>query len=297
MFRHLLVPLDGTPQAEAAVSTAALLAESSGARVTLLHVIENAAPEAVHGQRHLRNRVEAQPYLESVARQFPAGVKVGIHVHEESIEDVARSLAAHEDELSPDLLVMCAHGGPRMRDVLRGNLAQQTLSRGVTPILLLKGRTGPEAFQRILAPLDGNPAHDKRSLPAAAGMAALCGAELNLLYVVPEGVAQAGRRMDVSHLLPGASQALLDLEEQEAVAYIEQCLAEVRLRVNKTHGAISRGRPVDRISEYAVDQHSGLIVLSTHGRAGTRAFWSASVASRLVSRLETAFLLVPAIED
>ncbi len=297
MFKHLLVPLDGTPQAEAAVSTASALAERCGARVTLLHVIENAAPEEIHGQRHLRNRAEAQPYLEKVSRQFPAGINVITHVHEERIEDVAKSLAEHEDELSPDLLVMCAHGGPRMRDILRGNLAQQTLSRGLTPILLLKGRTLPEIFQRILAPLDGNSEHDERSLPAAAGMAALCGAELNLLYVVPEGVAQAGRRMDVSHLLPGASQALLDLEEQDAVAYIEQRLAEVQLKVNRVRGAISRGRPVDRIIEYASGQHSDLIVLSTHGRAGTRAFWSASVASRLVSRLETAFFLVPAIED
>ncbi|MCE5272554.1 universal stress protein [bacterium] len=293
MFKHLLVPLDGTPQAEAAVDTAAALAARSGARVTLLHVIESGAPESVHGQRHLRTREEARPYLESVARRFPAGVKVSLHVHEESIEDVAASLADHEGELSPDLLVMCAHGGPRMRDILHGNLAQQTLARGATPILLLKGGA-PASFGQVLAPLDGNPEHDERSLPVAAGIAAMYGAGLSLLYVVPEGVAQAGRRTDVSHLLPGASQALLDLEEQEAVAYVERRLAEVRPQVEQSRGAIARGRPVDRIGEYARDQRADLVVLSTHGRAGTQAFWSASVASRLVSRLETALLLIPA---
>lgn len=40
MFRHLLVPLDGSALAEAALPAAVYLAETLGAWVTLIHIIE-----------------------------------------------------------------------------------------------------------------------------------------------------------------------------------------------------------------------------------------------------------------
>ena len=60
MFKHLLVPLDGSPLAEAALPAAAYLAQKLGASVTLLHVIEQDAPQEIHGERHLTDPDEAQ---------------------------------------------------------------------------------------------------------------------------------------------------------------------------------------------------------------------------------------------
>ncbi len=53
MFKHILVPLDGSKLAEAALPAAVSLAETLHAPVTLLHVIEQDAPEEVHRDRHL----------------------------------------------------------------------------------------------------------------------------------------------------------------------------------------------------------------------------------------------------
>jgi nucleotide-binding universal stress UspA family protein len=44
IFSHLIVPLDGSQLAEAALPVAAHLAQILDARVTLLHVIERGAP-------------------------------------------------------------------------------------------------------------------------------------------------------------------------------------------------------------------------------------------------------------
>ena len=72
MFKNLLVPLDGSRMAESALAAAAYLAPKLRARVTLMHCIERAAPETVHGERHLREPEEARAYLEeAAARAFP----------------------------------------------------------------------------------------------------------------------------------------------------------------------------------------------------------------------------------
>ncbi len=63
MFKHLLVPLDGSKLAESALPVAAWLAKTLKAPITLLHVIEQDAPEEVHRDRHLTNSDEAEAYL------------------------------------------------------------------------------------------------------------------------------------------------------------------------------------------------------------------------------------------
>ena len=65
MLRHLLVPLDGSPLAEAVLPAVGALATRFRARVTLLHVLETAAPETIHGQPHLTDPARAQAYLDA----------------------------------------------------------------------------------------------------------------------------------------------------------------------------------------------------------------------------------------
>ena len=72
MFKHLLVPLDGSHLAEAALPAAACLAEHLGASITLIHIIERDVSGEIHGERHLKTPAEANAYLEAVAgRTFP----------------------------------------------------------------------------------------------------------------------------------------------------------------------------------------------------------------------------------
>jgi nucleotide-binding universal stress UspA family protein len=59
MFKHLLVPLDGSRLAEAALPAAACLAEQLGASITLIHIIERDASGEIHGERHLTTPDEA----------------------------------------------------------------------------------------------------------------------------------------------------------------------------------------------------------------------------------------------
>ena len=68
MFKHLLVPLDGSHLAEAALPAAACLAEHLDASITLIHIIERDVSGEIHGEHHLTTPAEANAYLEAVAR-------------------------------------------------------------------------------------------------------------------------------------------------------------------------------------------------------------------------------------
>ena len=51
MFKHILVPLDGSSMAETVLPVAAFFSRTMRASVTLIHVIEQHAPETIHGQK------------------------------------------------------------------------------------------------------------------------------------------------------------------------------------------------------------------------------------------------------
>ena len=59
MFKHLLVPLDGSRLSESALPAAAQIAARMGADLTLVHIVEKHAPAEVHSDRHLVSAEEA----------------------------------------------------------------------------------------------------------------------------------------------------------------------------------------------------------------------------------------------
>jgi nucleotide-binding universal stress UspA family protein len=294
MFKHLLVPLDGSEPAEAALPAASYLAGALGASITLLHLIERDAPAEIHGHRHLRGAAEAQTYLAEIARRLPAGAPVSTHVHEAQIDNVAAGIAAHIRELAPDLIVMCEHGGAGLRGFLYGSMAQQALALGTIPVLLLRpGRSQPAfALRRLLVALDGTPEHEAGLEPAAA-LARACGAELHLLLVVPTVDTLPGNRSAAGRLLPGAMTQALELEREECEAYLRGQTARLAADGLSVRAEIRRGDPASVIAKGAHAAGVDLIVLATHGKAGMDALWAGSTAARVVSRTKIPILLVP----
>ncbi|MCX7044251.1 MAG: universal stress protein [Candidatus Sumerlaeota bacterium] len=301
MFKHLLIPLDGSTMAEAVLPAAAQMALKCRARVTLLHVIERDAPASVHGQSHLVKAEQAEAYLKRIAASaFPPEVKVDWHVHPNQVRDVAHSLAEHAEEFTPDLIVLCAHGESRLRDWISGSIAQQVVHQRTAPVLQLQ----PDAsgaivfpFRQMLAPLDGNPAHEV-ALPIAAGVSVACGAQIHLLMVVPTSETLSGSQAMAGSFMPEAMRAVLDIEVEQATQYLGRHVAELKgmglgLEVA---GTVTRGDPADQITQIAKDRKADLIVLGTHGKTGMEAFWEGSLAARLLRRIPASFLLAPAPE-
>jgi nucleotide-binding universal stress UspA family protein len=300
MFKHLLVPLDGSRLAEAALPAVAHLSETLGAWVTFVHIVERDAPQAIHGERHLSDPAEASTYLNEVAaRVFSSGVRVEQHVHTTAVEDVARNIVEHANELDPDLIVMCTHGRGGLRTWLLGSIAQQVIALGPTPVLLIQpdgaAATPGFACRRLLVPLDGDTDHEQ-GLVVAAGLARACAADLHLLMVVPTLSTLAGERGAVARLLPGATSAWLDMSEETARAHLHQNAIDLQASGLPATTEVSRDDPAGAIARTARRVQADLVVVGTHGRSGIDAFWSGSVAAQVSRRSPIPMLLVPVRE-
>jgi nucleotide-binding universal stress UspA family protein len=297
MFKHILVPLDGSLLAEAALPAAAFLSEKFLARVTLVHIIEKNAPSEIHGQSHLRDAAEAAAYLKTISRQrFPQAMRIDCHVHTTEVDNVAESIVQHTGEFDYDLIVMCSHGRGRALHLMLGSMAQKVISMGAIPVLIVRPCEDEEisAFscKTVLAPLDGAPDHEQ-ALPVAKILAQACQAAICLAMVVPRFASLSGQMTVTSRFLPGTVSKMLDLSVQSAEAYLKS-LADMLISKGFSASAhVRRGDPSTVIFSIARQLQADVIVLATHGKSGMDAFWAGSVAHKVCSQCRIPILLVP----
>jgi nucleotide-binding universal stress UspA family protein len=297
MLKQVLVPLDGSRLAEAALPPAAYLARKLGAEVTLVHIIEHDAPQAIHGERHLADPEETYAYLDEVAHSaFPTELHVKGHVDAGQTADVAHGIVNHTAELNSDLIVMCTHGQGGLRDLLFGSIAQQVVALGTIPVLLIRptgiGKEQPFTCRKLLVPLDGIHGHEQ-GLGMAVELGHACGAELHLLLVVPTLSTLSGSYAAAGRFLPGATNQVLELSQKEAEAYLHRRLSELQAQGVSAKAQIGRGEPVANIIAKARKTGADLIVIGTHGKAGIDALWSGSIAPKVSNRSLLPLLLVP----
>jgi nucleotide-binding universal stress UspA family protein len=297
LFRHILVPLDGSILAEAALPVADMLAVKLHAKVTLLHAIERDAPDEVHGQHHLKGAGEATAYLSRVARDsLSKGIEVDFHVHTAEVDNVAENIVAHAEELGYDLIVMCTHGKGKALHMILGSIAEKIISGGRLPVCVV--RPSPQALPTVfscntlLAPLDGDPDHEN-ALESAREIGRACGALLYLVMVVPGLSDLSGERAAASRFLPGTTSKMLELSMQDGGQYLEELAGGIRGEGIKVETRVMRGEPASTIAETARSLGAGLVVLGTHGKSGMAAFWAGSVAHRVSSQSTVPLLLVP----
>ena len=297
MFTHVLLPLDGSRLAESALPAADSLAQAFGASVTLVHVIEQDAPAEVHGQPHLRTPDEADAYLRAVAaRSISPGVPVEYHVHTGEVTHVARSIVEHIGDFAADLIVMCTHGRGGLHDLLFGSIAQQVIALGVTPTMIIHPSADEPSpgfgCRRLFIPLDDDPAH-QQSVPVAAEIARRCQSAVHVIHIVPTLGTLSSRWSAAGRLLPGTTTRMLDMSVEAAVEYLRGVQQELQNAGISATYDVFRGDPAEVIARAARELGADLIVLGTHGKTGTKAFWSESVGAQVCRSCRIPLLLVP----
>jgi len=297
MFKHLLVPLDGSSLAESVMPTVAYLARTLGASVTLFHVVEKDARASVHGERHLTDSAAATVYLAEMSQKYlPASLHIDYHVHEAPVTDVARSIVDHKNEFHHDLVVLCTHGRGQALHLLFGSIAQQVIHHGDVPVLILHpvppGSAAMESLHSMLVPLDEMGEHQP-ILPVAQSLAAACGANLHLVMVIQTWGTVSGRWTAITRFFPGTTARLLEESVEEAEHELAAMAGQLAKRGLKVSATVLRGDPAGAIVEAAEKMDVDLIVLGTHGRTGMEALLSSSVANKVNSLTLHPLLLIP----
>ena len=147
MFKHLLLPLDGSRLAEMALPLAQSLAAQFGSKLTLLQVVS--LPYAVglghdaSGEFSNLNslnqdmKIEATRYLNA---QKEAVAQAGIAVEVKIVmgKSPAEAILAANDELGIDTVVMSTHGRSGVMRWVFGSVADKVLRHARVPVLLVR---------------------------------------------------------------------------------------------------------------------------------------------------------------
>jgi nucleotide-binding universal stress UspA family protein len=141
-FRHVLIPLDGSPLAEQALEPAITLGTLSQARYTLLQALDplvaehTRPPYAVGLDRRLLADVkeDATTYLERVAarlrdRSLQVETTLVVGTPAQAIYDYARAHAV-------DLIAMATHGHGGLSRLLLGSVTDAVVHTADVPVLL-----------------------------------------------------------------------------------------------------------------------------------------------------------------
>lgn len=184
MVDRVLVPLDGSKVAEAALEAAAELVRPSGGTVVLVHAV---APLPWSGFVS-RERGRASKYLAGVVRRLR---RKGVRAEPRLLRgEPARLIVRTALKEAVDLVAISGRGrglGPL------GSVPERVLRTSPVPVLLLRGAT---RIRRVLVPLDGS----ERSLGVMAAVgetARPLGAKVALLQVARKKGRVLARAMDV----------------------------------------------------------------------------------------------------
>ena len=240
MTKTLIVPLDGSPDAERAVGPAATLARALGADIRLVSAEwDGGAPRAGR-------------YLNAVAAL--CGVSV---IDTRVVADVepVRAIDAVVAESPEPAVVMATHGRGAVGAAVLGSVASGVVREVDAPVVLV----GPnvlnvDAFETLVVPLDGS-ARSEAVLPTAEQWARTLDVPMRFL-AVPE---------------PSGIEGLYTVDDGFVLTEQRLERACVSMRdhgIDASYAITPSLLPARAIVRFVRNMPHSLLCMSTHGRAG-----------------------------
>jgi len=246
MRAALVVPLDASEQALAAVPVARRLAQLQGGTLHFVH----RAPES-----------ELADVLSKLG--LSADEMRGSIMDAQAGEPAAGILRTARDSCAA-LIVMTMQRALPAGEKPLGSTALAVLESAPCPIVLVRPDRGitPWALHRVLLPHDGTPT-TSAAIPPAAKVAATAGAELEVLHVAAPGSRPSHEQ---GSLMP---PRYVDQPQHEwpawAGEFLERLGGACELGSLKVHMSLGTGAPGDEVLRRAAEQASDLIVLAWRG--------------------------------
>ena len=292
-YARILVPLDGSREAEAALHYAALLPSWE---LVLLHVEHDDEvfvpewiidPKVSPEERSLRARMEQlASKLDGDRRKVDIVIEVG---------DVASQIISHGLEM--DLIVMATHGRGAAGRLIFGSVADRVVRHGMTPTLLLRAGAhteDPRLPTRAVVTLDGSE-EAEAALPAAARLARMLGIPVHLLRAVGleevKVTLRAEREADEPPFVqsPDRYERARAATVEAAGRYLEERVATLRSAGIDASAELVEGSPA--FSLMWAMTGDDVAVMTIHGTGGHRRWSIGSVAEKIVRQAPCPVLL------
>lgn len=299
----ILVPLDGSLDAEQALPLATQLVRSWGSTLRLVSVhlpaiTWNPGVEFPLVTPDLDQELREQDmrYLKGVAARITSEGDVDIEC---TVLDgpVAEAIDHHIHDTCTDLVVMTSHGRGGLGRLVLGNTADQLVRRLEVPVLVIRATKDlrPVAEQhRILVPLDGSALSDS-IMEQVKAIARATRSELMLAMIMqplpvllPPFVWPPEKLTESPEVRERAGQMYLELWKQQLTG--EGFVVQARVRTAR--------KVAKEILQLAHDEGCSLIAMATHGASGLDRMMLGSVTDLVLRRAEVPVLVLrPVMAD
>lgn len=293
MYRRILVPLDGSSFAEAALPMALALSERTGADIRLITVLEPVTSYAYEGWEGAALDW-TQRYLEDVLERI-ADVADGEVDHVVRNGHTVDTLQEEAKAWGADIVVLASHGRGTLSRLWLGSVADGFIRQATLPVLIVRPEDDAErledfshSFRTILVPLDGSELSET-ALEHAVDFGELFGATYHLTRVVSYPVDLA------SPYLPHTTQMNQEVVEEAkrgAEAYLKARAAELRKKgLDVTTSVVTDPQPGHAIIQEMAEVGADLVAMSTHGRRGLSRVMLGSTSDKVLRGLHQPLLL------
>ncbi len=288
-LRTLLAATDFSAPSRHAAMRAALLAQASGARLELLHVLQGSALDQLRqtlGQQAetvlARLETDAKEKLLRLAAIVgePHGLSPGVHL---TSGPVLQAIAGKADLLDADLLVLGARGTGFMHHLL-GSTAERMLRLTQRPMLVVK-QTPHERYRRVLLSLDFSPYS-----PCVVALARATAPDAQFVlfnaYDVP---------MEGNLRLAGVDEDTIRQYRSAARLKAEKSLEETARHAGLASGSYQllalHGDPAVNILEQEEELGVDLVVVGKHGGGMTQELLLGSVTKHVLTASRSDMLI------
>lgn len=145
MFKHILVPVDGSDNATRAVDKALGLAQAFNSAITLVTVIDNYPFAGVGGDFAYGQAEYLAAAMENAGQSLDKAQALvtakGLHCERRTVEEhvIHEGILDTAKAVGADLIVMGSHGRHGLEKLLLGSVATRVLGRSPVPVLVVRG--------------------------------------------------------------------------------------------------------------------------------------------------------------
>lgn len=285
-MQTILTGTDLSPRSDRALHRAALLARQFKAQLLVLHVVKDGQPSAMaeYERRQAAALLHGQAAHLAEIANAPPDILVETGTPFEVIVRTAR-------ERQADLVVVGAHHGRRLREVLAGTTVERVVRAGNMPVLVVDAYpNGP--YRRVLVALDLSDA-SAQAFRAAQELGLLRSAEVSVVHAfrphAKSMLSRTGASDDIiaGHVVNTAFEAAGDLTS---------FLDREGLNDDRHELVVEEGAPFAVLTDAIRRQNPDLLVIGTRKHTGLKRVFLGSVAEEILRHVECDVLTVPPAE-
>ncbi len=286
-MKRILVATDFSERSDRAVRRATLLAKTSGASLSLVHVIDDDQPRRI--LRAEQQAAEAVLAEQTRSLREIDGLECASRI---VLGDPFEGITAAVREDDADLLVIGPHRRQVLRDVFVGTTAERTIRASDRPVLMANGiPAGPHRHILVAVDLSGCSCDAVRAVQNL-GLEAKAAVSVVHIFDAPA----AGLMVRASSTEDEIQDYLAD-EEERASGELAAFLQDLDLKPMQRFLKHNESSIAYTICAAAREVSADLIVVGTHGRTGIVKTLLGSVAAETLRSSDRDVMAVPPSRD